>query len=36
MKNDALKNKEKRLVLTIVILGMLLFVSVLVIFVKVG
>jgi len=36
MKNDALKNKEKRLVLTIVILGMLLFVCVLVIFVKVG
>jgi len=35
-KNDALKNKENMIVLTIVILGMLLFVSVLVIFTKLG
>ncbi|KEH42602.1 putative transcription factor GRF family [Medicago truncatula] len=35
-KNDALKNKEKMLLLTIVILGMLLFVSVLVILIKLG
>jgi len=35
-KNVALKNKEKLLVLTIVILGMMLFVSVLVILIKLG
>ncbi|RHN47609.1 putative transcription factor GRF family [Medicago truncatula] len=35
-KNDALKNKERMLVFTIVILGMLLFVSVLVILIKLG
>jgi hypothetical protein len=35
-KNVALKNKDKLLVLTIVILGMMLFVSVLVILIKLG
>jgi len=35
-KNDALKNMEKKLVLTIVTLGILLFASLLVIFIKFG
>ena len=35
-KNDALKKKEKKLVLTIVTLGILLFASLLVIFIKFG
>jgi len=35
-KNDALKNKEKKLVLTIVTLGILLFANLLVIFIKFG